>query len=171
MKKTLILAATALTIISCGKKETTTEGVETTAPAIEETTVTDVTPDTQDNVLEIEGNDQMQYNKTELRAKAGEPISLTLKHVGQSSKDIMGHNFVLLKPGTDITQFGNDAVNAKDNDYIPTEHADEVIAHTKVVGGGESDTITIDALEPGTYDYICSFPGHYAVMKGQLIVE
>ncbi|MBV7441635.1 azurin [Weeksellaceae bacterium TAE3-ERU29] len=170
MKKTLILAATALMIISCGKKETTTEGVETTAPAIEETTI-DVATDTQENVLEIEGNDQMQFNKTELRAKAGEPITLTLKHVGQSGKDIMGHNFVLLKPGTDIAQFGNDAVNAKDSDYIPAEHANDVIAHTKLIGGGESDTITIDALEPGTYDYICSFPGHYAIMKGQLIVE
>lgn len=173
MKKTLILAATVLTVISCGKKETTTESVENNnAPAVEEVATEDATPDaTQENVFEIEGNDQMQYNKTELKAKSGSPITVTLKHVGKSSKDIMGHNFVLLKPGTDVTKFGNDAAQAKDNDYIPAEDADQVIAHTKVVGGGESDTITIENLEPGTYDYICSFPGHYAVMHGKLIVE
>jgi azurin len=27
------------------------------------------------------------------------------------------------------------------------------------------------APEKGTYDYICSFPGHFAMMKGKLIVE
>ncbi|MGD1893724.1 MAG: plastocyanin/azurin family copper-binding protein [Cyclobacteriaceae bacterium] len=46
-----------------------------------------------------------------------------------------------------------------------------MIVHTKFIGGGESDTITFEAPSPGTYDYICSFPGHYALMQGKLIVE
>jgi azurin len=45
------------------------------------------------------------------------------------------------------------------------------VAHTKLIGGGESDTINFTITEPGTYDYICSFPGHLALMKGKLIVE
>ena len=40
-----------------------------------------------------------------------------------------------------------------------------------MIGGGQSDTIEFDAPEPGTYDFICSFPGHYSVMKGKFIVE
>ncbi|MNR67194.1 Azurin [compost metagenome] len=46
-----------------------------------------------------------------------------------------------------------------------------VIAHTKVIGGGQSDSVTFDVskLAAGTdYTYFCSFPGHFALMKGTL---
>lgn len=170
MKKLILSAAVLLSIVSC-KKQTETETVETTAPAVEQT-VTEEAPQAVSNTLTIEGNDQMQFNVTELHAKTGEPITLTLKHTGSSEAKVMGHNFVLLKPGSNVDQFGIDAAKSSlEENYIPKEHADQVIAHTKVVGGGESDTITIDALEPGTYDFLCSFPGHYGNMKGKLIVE
>ncbi|WP_256377550.1 plastocyanin/azurin family copper-binding protein [Pedobacter sp. L105] len=42
---------------------------------------------------------------------------------------------------------------------------------TKLIGGGESDTIMFTINEKGTYDYVCSFPGHSALMKGKLIIE
>ena len=45
------------------------------------------------------------------------------------------------------------------------------LAYTKMLGGGESDTITFDAPEPGTYIFICSFPGHYQLMMGEFIVS
>ena len=41
----------------------------------------------------------------------------------------------------------------------------------KLIGGGEETTVTFDAPAKGTYDFICSFPGHYALMKGKFIVE
>ncbi|WP_462330072.1 plastocyanin/azurin family copper-binding protein [Thiohalocapsa halophila] len=60
-----------------------------------------------------------------------------------------------------------------ENDYI--KPGDErVIAHTKVVGSGESDSISFspDALEAGgDYTFFCSFPGHWSVMQGKLIVN
>ena len=62
------------------------------------------------------------------------------------------------------------AAASKSNDYIP-EGTIEVIAHTKMIGGGETTVIEFVAPEAGTYTYICSFPGHYAMMKGKLIVE
>ena len=40
-----------------------------------------------------------------------------------------------------------------------------------LVGGGESSSVTFPAPEKGTYDYICTFPGHYAIMRGILVVE
>jgi len=49
-----------------------------------------------------------------------------------------------------------------------------VIAATSIVGGGEETSVSFDAsaLEPGgNYTYFCSFPGHYVLMKGRLIVE
>jgi azurin len=112
----------------------------------------------------------MQYSTNELRVKTGE-ITLTLKHTGKMEKAVMGHNLVILKAGTDVNAFGAKASEAKAQDYIPASEAGSVIAHTKLLGGGESDTITFTISEPGTYDYICSFPGHLALMKGKLIVE
>ena len=93
-----------------------------------------------------------------------------LKHVGKLDKAIMGHNWVLLKMGTDVQAFAMAAIDAKDTGYIPGDHKDKVVANTKVLGGGESDTITFTVAEPGTYTFICSFPGHSAMMKGELVV-
>ena len=83
----------------------------------------------------------------------------------------MGHNFVLLKAGTDLAAFSAKAINAKNTNYVPPSEAASVIAHTEVVGGGGSTTIEFDAPAKGSYPFICSFPGHYAIMKGQFIVE
>ena len=65
--------------------------------------------------------------------------------------------------------WGIKASSEKENEYISDR--DQVIAHTKLIGGGESDTITFDAPEKGTYEFICSFPGHYMSMKGKLIIK
>lgn len=117
----------------------------------------------------IEGNDLMQFNKKEIVVHAGQKVTLTLKHVGKMAKTAMGHNFVLLKKGTDLAKFAAEAMKAKDNDYIPSQ--DNIIAYTKVIGGGEETTISFDAPEKGEYDFVCSFPGHYAMMKGKFIVK
>ena len=162
-KITVLALATTFALQSCGGKKEKTE---------ETTTTEELYPagETISNELSIEATDQMQYSTNELRAKVGE-ITLTLKHVGQMEKAVMGHNLIILKSGTDVNAFGAKAAEAKDNDYIPTSEEASIIAHTKLLGGGESYTITFSITEPGTYDYICSFPGHLALMKGKLIVE
>jgi azurin len=81
----------------------------------------------------------------------------------------MGHNFVLLKKGVNVDEYAKKAVLAKSNDYIP--NSDETIAYTKMLGGGESTTISFSTPEAGIYTYICSFPGHYMMMRGELIVN
>lgn len=116
----------------------------------------------------INSNDQMRFDKSEIRVKAGEKIKLTLNHTGKLPKTAMGHNFVLLEKGVDMADFAMKAMNAKDREYIP---AKGVIAHTKLIGGGESTTIEFTAPAKGTYEFLCSFPGHYAMMKGKFIVE
>jgi azurin len=93
-----------------------------------------------------------------------------LKHTGKLDKKIMGHNVVILKNGVKASAFAVKAASSKDNDYIPNG-TNEVIAHTKMIGGGESTVVEFLAPEKGTYNYICSFPGHFAMMKGKLIVE
>ncbi|CAM4048156.1 azurin [Flavobacterium antarcticum] len=163
-KISFLAFATIFALNSCGGKTEKTEETTTTEEVYE------VEDATTSNDITIESNDAMQYSTGELRAKAGE-ITLTLKHTGKMEKAVMGHNLVILKPGTDVNAFGAKAAEAKDQDYIPASESGSVVAHTKLIGGGESDTITFTISEPGTYDYICSFPGHLALMKGKLIVE
>jgi azurin len=125
----------------------------------------------QEKAIVIKGSDAMQFDVKEIKVKAGQKVKLTLIHSGKLAKAAMGHNFVLLKAGTDVAAFGSKAAAARETEYIPKAEAASVIAHTKLVGGGESDTITFTAPKKGTYTYICSFPGHYALMKGTFIVE
>ncbi|MEZ5054050.1 MAG: plastocyanin/azurin family copper-binding protein [Chitinophagales bacterium] len=63
-----------------------------------------------------------------------------------------------------------EAINAKDNDYIPTAMAKDVIAHTKTIGGRESTQVEFPAPAKGTYEFLCSFETS-AMMKGTFIVE
>jgi len=118
----------------------------------------------------LTGNDQMRFNLSEIRVDAGDKVKLTLKHIGKLGVEVMGHNFVLLKQDVDRNEFGKKAVDAKDNNYIP-EGTDDVIVHTEMIGGGQQTTIEFDAPEKGTYEFICSFPGHVALMNGKFIVE
>ena len=121
------------------------------------------------SVIVLNSSDLMKFDQNELRVFEGQEITLTLNHTGKMSKEIMGHNFVLLKKKTDLDDFAQRAMLARENEYIPL--GDETIAYTKMIGGGESDTITFTAPKKGSYTYICTFPGHYGLMKGVLIVS
>jgi azurin len=125
-----------------------------------------------DNVanIVITANDLMQYNLKEIRVKAGQKVKLTLRHIGTFDKNVMGHNVVILKPGVDMAEFASLATTEKDNDYIPKDTQD-VIVHTKLIGGGETTSIEFEAPAAGTYDFMCSFPAHFAMMNGKFIVE
>ena len=190
IKSSFLFVAASFFLLSCGGGETTssdssnnqgttttpptTQPVqsETTAPAATETPAESGAAASDDVVeLTISGTDQMQFDKKELRVKAGQKVRLTLTHTGTMAKNAMGHNWVLLKEGVDLAAFGQKSATAMDNDYIPASEEGSIIAHTKMLGGGESDTIEFTAPAKGTYEYLCSFPGHYALMRGVLIVE
>lgn len=121
--------------------------------------------------LEIGGNDLMQYDKKELTvAKDCTSVEVTLKHTGKLPAASMGHNWTLVKTA-DVNAVANDGLSAGlPADYIKAGDA-RVIAHTKVVGGGQSATVTfpVSKLKAGeSYSYLCTFPGHSALMKGVL---
>lgn len=157
-------------LLSCGGKEEKKKGfsydktseIETAAP----------TASDNDGVVEVmlHGDDKMTFNLKEIKVKKGQKVKLTLMHVGKMKKNVMGHNFVLLKKGVDLATFASKAMSAANHDYVP-EGSEDVIVHTKLLGGGETDVIEFEAPEVGVYDFLCSFPGHYALMKGKFIVE
>ncbi len=164
---TLILIV--LLLVSCGKSKDDKEEEKSDIKINQSVSEPE---DVDDGITEIllTGNDQMRFNLKEIKVNAGDQVKLTLKHIGKLGVQAMGHNFVLLEPNVNINKFAKKAVDAEDNDYIP-ENTEDVIVHTKMIGGGEQTTITFDAPEKGVYDFICSFPGHVALMQGKFIVE
>lgn len=119
----------------------------------------------------IDGNDAMQYDLKSITVpKTCKQFTVTLKHTGKLPKASMGHNWVL---GTAADEPGIIADGMKagaDQNYIKPGDT-RVIAHTKLIGGGESDSATflVSKLKAGeSYAYFCTFPGHPALMKGTL---
>jgi azurin len=124
--------------------------------------------------LAITGNDAIQYDKKQLTITSDcTQVELTLTHIGKLPAQSMGHDWVLVK-AEDLAAVANDGLTAGiANNYVKQGDA-RVIAHTKVVGGGESASVTFatSALKKGqAYKYLCTFPGHNALMNGDFIVQ
>jgi len=121
--------------------------------------------------LDIDANDAMQFDKKELDV-AGDctQVTLTLKHTGKLPASAMGHNWVLVKTA-DVTAVATAGMSAGlAANYLPAGDA-RIIAATKIIGGGETTSVTFPTsklTKGGDYTFFCSFPGHYAIMKGVL---
>jgi azurin len=122
-------------------------------------------------VIEITANDQMKFSVATIDAKVGEELQVVLSNVGTLPKEAMGHNWVLLKPGTDVTAFATAAVTARDTDYVPAAMKDKVAAWIKVLGPKQKADTTFKLTAAGDYTFICSFPGHFMLMKGVIKVK
>ena len=152
-------------IMSCNNSNNTKEKFQYERVKEEATTVQS---STMSNNVILNSNDQMKFDKKIIRVNANQKVTLTLNHNGRFPASSMGHNFVLIKKDVDVNEYALRAAGARNSEYIP--EGDNEIAYTKMLGGGESDTITFDAPEAGTYVFICSFPGHYQLMMGEFIV-
>ncbi len=121
----------------------------------------------------ITGGDTMQFDVTAFEAKAGEEITVTFKNGGNLPKTAMGHNLVILKPGSDLASFAMAAMSATTTEYIPQDDTNKalVVASTKVLGPGEEEALTFTPTEAGEYPFLCSFPGHFSIMKGIMTVK
>ena len=153
------LLACAALLAGCGKKE---ESAAAGAPAASAVAT-----------LEFTANDSMKFNLTRAEVKAGQDVKVIFTNIGSMPKAAMGHNWVLLKKGVDVEAFDKAAIAAQATDYFPVALADQVVAHTKLLGPKQTDEITFKApTEPGEYVFLCSFPAHYqAGMKGVLVVK
>lgn len=163
MKKFLLLPVLAggLLLAGCGQKD---QASASTTPAPTASAIAS---------FDFTANDTMKYNLTQIEVKAGQDVKITLTNTGSMPKAAMAHNWILLKKGTDPKAFVDSAVTAMATDYIPAAAADQIIAHTKLLGAKQSDEITFKApTEPGEYPFVCSFPAHFlSGMKGVMIVK
>lgn len=108
-----------------------------------------------------------------ITAQPGEELTIKLTTQSDLPATAMAHNWLLLTLNADTKAFATAAMKAKDNDYVPSDMQDQIVAQTGLAGGGETTEVTFTVPEEtGEYDYLCTFPGHFVGgMKGTLKVE
>lgn len=197
IKTTLLTVACALALSACGDKsapsgaETATPPAdsaaatpaETTPPAASETAAPAASAAPQagskvavvtDCATEIDSNDAMQYNVNSIVIPAScTDFKITLHHVGKMPVAAMGHNVVITE-ADDMQEVLADGMAAGlAQDYVKPDD-DDVIAHTKMIGGGETTSVSFSVSklkDGGPYKFFCSFPGHAALMNGTIEVQ
>ncbi|NNE94342.1 MAG: hypothetical protein HKN23_22055, partial [Verrucomicrobiales bacterium] len=132
--------------------------------------------DKQENIAELEIScvpERMLFTKTKLKAKAGQPVKLTF-----TNPDATQHNWVLVQPGAleAVGMAGNEM--AKDPNgilkhFVPTDTmSDKILVASKLLNPDTGEILRFTAPEkPGTYPFLCTFPGHWIIMKGEMVVE
>ena len=123
--------------------------------------------------VDIIGSDDMKFNLTTIAARRGETLRIRLISKGVIPKVAMAHNVVVLKLGTDVLMLLKDGAPHRATDFISPAMQDAVVAKTPLAGPGETVQVSFTVpSKPGSYPFICTFPGHYqAGMKGILVVK
>ncbi|MCU1717944.1 azurin [Pseudomonas sp. 5P_3.1_Bac2] len=124
--------------------------------------------------VDVQSTDQMRFSTDNIVVdKSCKEFTVNLEHTGTMPASIMGHNLVI---STAADQQGviNEGMSAGvANNYVKVDDA-RVIAHTKILGAGEKDSVKFDTskLKAGeNYTFYCTFPGHVALMKGTLTLK
>lgn len=161
MKKLVLLSILSIGLISCGNDSKENQQVEApveTAPKIT-------------NVIDLKGTDDMKFDKSQFTVKAGQEVTLNFTNAGVLPLETMGHNVVVLEKKADVKTFAIASAKAKETHYISDLYITDIIAQTKLLGPGESETIKFTLKEVGDYTFICTFPGHWIAMKGIITAE
>ncbi|MBP6507886.1 MAG: cupredoxin domain-containing protein [Opitutaceae bacterium] len=160
--KTRLLIASALVafaVAGCSQKE------ETVAPAVTAAT-------SGPRTIEITASDAMKFNLNAIQLAVGEEVKIVLVNAGTMPKQAMGHNLCVLKAGSDVAAFATAAAVSATTEYIPAALQSEIVAHTKLLGPKESDSIVLKFDAAGDYPFLCTFPAHFQVgMKGLITVK
>jgi azurin len=116
--------------------------------------------------------EQLRYDTAEITVEPGKPFEIIFEN-----PDLMPHNLVIVAPGasqaiaTAVQSQAPDKLDRQGRAYVPDGDA-RVLAATKMLEAGQKETLRMTAPEKeGTYEFVCTFPGHWAVMQGKLVVK
>lgn len=120
-----------------------------------------------DRTITIGTRPGLKFDMETITVKAGSRIKLVF-----DNNDDMLHNFVITLPGA-ADRVGEAAtrlgLNGEKSSYVPSMQ--DVLFHTRLLGPSEKEAIYFTApSKPGDYQYLCTYPGHYLVMRGLLKV-
>jgi azurin len=119
--------------------------------------------------VRIECNSNLTFGTTRFKAKPGEAITVTL-----ANPDVVPHNWALLTPNS-LEKVGGLANKFIADPDAPLRHyvpdAPEVLVYTDIVSPNSQFSISFKVPDtPGRYPFLCTFPGHWSVMNGEMIV-
>jgi len=159
----VLMVAVMVTFLACGGQNTpdtdtlSSEEESQTSSSSVEITIRPV------------GN-EMKYGAESITVDAATDITLILENIATSP--VMSHNVVILKSNNDddVNRIGFAAIAAGEaNGYLPED--DAILTATPMAKPGETVRVSFTTpSEPGVYRFICTYPGHYALMQGELIV-
>ncbi len=122
----------------------------------------------------LDSDDTLRFIPANIEVpKACKTYTVTLRHSGKLPKVAVAHNWVLVKKA-DLAGVARTGMTAgAGTDYVDPRDA-RVIAHTKLIGTGEADSVTfaVSALRPDQeYAFLCTFAGHSPIMQGTLTLQ
>lgn len=163
----LLVGTLGLLLAACGGDASDTNATDNESSSEQTEQSSDVD---RELTLQPKGN-QIKYATTELTAQAGETVRLIFENTADSQA--MVHNVLVLNTNDEsvVERVGTAAQEAgAAADYVPND--DAIIAHTPLSQPGETVEVTFTVPEePGEYTYLCTYPGHWSMMQGTLVVE
>ena len=110
--------------------------------------------------------DELAFDTTSLSVDSGTEVTVTFSN----PSSVNTHNFVVVQPGTKDSVAADGTAAGPDNNWVPPGDS-RVIANTVLIGPGESTQLTFTAPAAGTYQFVCTFPGHNFTMFGDFTVN
>ena len=114
--------------------------------------------------------ERLLFTRTKFTVSAGQPVKIIF-----TNPDATQHNLVIVKPGAleEVGMAGNEMAKDPggiDKDFIP--ESDKILYHTKLLNPDTGEVIRFQAPgKPGVYPYLCTFPGHWIIMRGEMVVK
>ncbi|MCE9518432.1 MAG: HEAT repeat domain-containing protein, partial [Verrucomicrobia bacterium] len=116
--------------------------------------------------------EQMRYDTQRIVVEQGKPFEIILENA-----DVMPHNLIVidggkhLEVGMSTMTMTPDKLDKQGRAYMPTDKKFQIHGATKLLEADQKEKIQINGLaKEGEYEYVCTFPGHYLIMWGKLIV-
>ena len=114
--------------------------------------------------------EKMKYDLKEFKVKAGTKIKVHF-----NNPDFMPHNLMFVKPGS-AQKIAMAAAMLADKGpekkWVPESERKNILVASKMLNWKDKQVIEFKApSKKGSYDYICTFPGHFPLMRGKMIVE
>lgn len=178
-----ILSAAMLLVVACGSDEadpnaTPTPAPPNTVPAADRTpepTAVPTTPPATTTApvsggpvsiaIDVNG-DALEFNLASMSASSGSEVTVTFTN----SSVVNSHNWALVEAGTKDAVAADGTTAGPTNNWLPVNDS-RVIGSTVLLGPGQSGEATFDAPSAGTYQFVCTFPGHNFTMFGDFTVN
>ena len=168
MRKSLLIPVVigilAILSLACGGSESLEASVSTETPA--EVPQANSAPSDDGSIKITTLGEQLRFSEKTLTAAPGEVVTVTFINAATNVK----HNWVLVEAGTSSAVAAAGLKAGSENGFVVPDDPN-VIAQTAVISGGGTARVTFTTPGVGTYDFVCTIPGHDRAMFGKFVVS